>query len=75
MTVLSENLVMQKCRPLGAPPRFADARPEDYFYTVVACWLEPTASGGNRLMCAVVSDGSGGANVLEFLALEFSDLE
>lgn len=79
---LAENLVMQRCRPIGIKPEAANARPEDYFYTVVAAWLESRvfSSGdgtpiGYRLMCAVVSEDSGGTNVLPFLDLEFSDIE
>ena len=82
MTSLSEILLGQKCRPMGASPRPADARPEDYFYTVVACWLDPCAfSQGDptpvryRLTCAVVAELNGVPNVLPFLDLEFSDLE
>ncbi len=83
MSDLAENLIMQKCRPSAInKPMAADARPEDYFYTVVACWLEPRGFSqgdatpiGYRLMCAVVSDQLGGTNVLPFLELEFSDIE
>lgn len=73
MSSLSEALVGQKCRPTGVGPPAKDARAEDYYYSVVACWLEPTASGF-RLMCAVVGDGGGSTNVVPFLGLEFSDI-
>lgn len=73
---LSENLLGQKCRPQGAPPQPANATPEDYYYTVVACWLEQNGLGNSqKLMCALVSDATGGTNIMSFADLEFSDLE
>lgn len=79
---LNEALLGQKCKPLGSKPPASQARPEDYFYTVVAVWLEPRVFSqgdgtvtGYRLMCGLVSDNNGGANVLAFLDLEFSDLD
>lgn len=78
---LCEALLGQKCRPMGAGPQPAAARQEDYYYTVVTCWLEPRAFSqvdatpiGWRMMCALVSDATGGTNVLPFLELEFGDL-
>lgn len=73
----SEILVGQKCRPLNSKPPASTAKPEDYFYIVVATWIEKcdTISQRHILMCAVVSDMTGGTNILSFLDLEFSDIE
>ena len=72
----AENIIGLKCRRAGSGPAPADARPEDYHYTVVACWVEPkTTAYPSQLMCALVADIHGGTNVMPFLELEFMDVE
>lgn len=80
--MLSENLVGQKCRPFGTKPGPADAVAEDYFYTVVAAWLEPSHFSQNdatvigyHIVCALVTDGTGGTNQLPFMNLEFANIK
>jgi hypothetical protein len=68
----TEALVGQKCRPAGQRPATS---PDDYFYAVVACWLEPNTQGKLLLQCALVADSTGKTNVLSFHELEFSDLD
>lgn len=78
MNELMTSLLGRKCRSIGSQPIFADARAEDYFYTVVGAWLEPRLFSegdptviGYKLMVAVVSARGGGSNVMPFLDLEF----
>lgn len=66
---LSDNLVGQKCRPANSAT--------DFFYEVVACWLQPpsTALGVAQLKIAVVADVNGKTNVLNFTDLEFDTIK
>jgi len=74
--MLNTGLIGRRCRKMNAQPPAAQTTPDDYYFEVVAAWLNPSVnmSGltvGHTLELAVIDVRNGETNVYTFFDLEF----